>query len=289
MWGEATIHLLSACQPGQTSLGKQSLARESWKHHSLSGMIRQITWALWTVALPPYREAGCRLVTKHKYTHTHTSKSLWQQHGIADFSMTFIFGKLLFLCCWCPNAFDLVLPQSPWTTSLLMLLVETSHIVLALISLFFFWRNEGVTAFLGSIFPPFWSFLLVYKQLAHLCRSPFFPPRPPFLSSVSSSHYCNFLPISLYVILASFYKNRGLFISTPIFPSFTVISLQISALSGRVLPSCLDHSALICETAEPLRTVEHASLEWIYVLREAQKAEKKWRNQMWHHHLLLHD
>lgn len=54
-----------------------------------------------------------------------------------------------------------------------------------------------------------------------------------------------------------------------------VISLQISAVSGRVLPSCLDHSALICETAESLRTAEHASLEWIYVLREAQKAEKK--------------
>lgn len=54
-----------------------------------------------------------------------------------------------------------------------------------------------------------------------------------------------------------------------------VISLQISAVSGRVLPSCLDHSALICETAESLRTAEHASLEWIYALKEAQKAEKK--------------
>lgn len=54
-----------------------------------------------------------------------------------------------------------------------------------------------------------------------------------------------------------------------------VISLQISAVSGRVLPSCLDHSALICEAAESLRTVEHASLEWIYALREVQKAEKK--------------
>lgn len=54
-----------------------------------------------------------------------------------------------------------------------------------------------------------------------------------------------------------------------------VISLQISAVSGRVLPSCLDHSALICETVESLRTTEHASLEWIYVLGEAQKAEKK--------------
>lgn len=59
------------------------------------------------------------------------------------------------------------------------------------------------------------------------------------------------------------------------FSSYMVISLQISAVSGRVLPSCLDHSALICETAESLRTAEHASLEWIYVLRDAQKAEKK--------------
>lgn len=59
------------------------------------------------------------------------------------------------------------------------------------------------------------------------------------------------------------------------FPSYMVISLQISAVSGRVLPSCLDHSALICETVESLRTTEHASLEWIYVLGEAQKAEKK--------------
>lgn len=41
------------------------------------------------------------------------------------------------------------------------------------------------------------------------------------------------------------------------------------------MPSCLDHSALICETVESLRTAEHASLEWIYVLGEAQKAEKK--------------
>lgn len=54
-----------------------------------------------------------------------------------------------------------------------------------------------------------------------------------------------------------------------------VISLQISAVSGRVLATCLDHSALICEAAESLRTAEHASLEWIYALREVQKAEKK--------------
>lgn len=60
-----------------------------------------------------------------------------------------------------------------------------------------------------------------------------------------------------------------------------VISLQISAVSGRVLPTCLDHSALICEAAESLRTAEHASLEWIYALREVQKAEKKKRYYIW--------
>lgn len=71
-----------------------------------------------------------------------------------------------------------------------------------------------------------------------------------------------------------------------------VISLQISAVSGRVLPSCLDHSALICETAESLRTAEHASLEWIYALREAQKAEKKeilhLRNEVLHKKYPMH-
>ena len=60
-----------------------------------------------------------------------------------------------------------------------------------------------------------------------------------------------------------------------VFFFYMVISLQISAVSGRALPSCLDHSALICETVESLWTAERASLEWIYVLREAQKAQKK--------------
>lgn len=68
-------------------------------------------------------------------------------------------------------------------------------------------------------------------------------------------------PLQIYLYFFSFF--------------FKVISLQISAVSGRVFLSCLDHSALICKAVVSFRTAEHASLEWIYVLQEAQKAEEK--------------
>lgn len=117
-----------------------------------------------------------------------------------------------------------------------------------------------------------------------LSSPPFPPPHPPLFPFLLPL----WLPSASFplcvICLFFFVEEKKKFPDTSSDPaqcffffssSYMVISLQISAVSGRVLPSCLDHSALICETAESLRTAEHASLEWIYVLREAQKAEKK--------------
>lgn len=100
-----------------------------------------------------------------------------------------------------------------------------------------------------------------------------FAPSLILSSSSLLSHTVVASLFSLYYFLPSVGKKKEHFVNpTTFFPSFMVITLQISAVSGTVLPSCLDHSALICTTVKLLWTVEHASMKWIYVLREAQKA-----------------
>lgn len=155
-------------------------------------------------------------------------------------------------------------------------------------------------------------FIVFFDRLGELkvSHSAFLPSPPPFFSahlktaspiffchslSCGTHHhnqgYCSlrFPPLSFtppqllclsptfcYLLLVCREKLTPLQIHCSVFfPSYMVISLQISAVSGRVLPTCLDHCALICEAAESLRTAEHASLEWIYALREVQKAEEK--------------
>lgn len=56
---KAAIHLLSACQAGQTSLGKQFLARESCKHHQPEWHNPSNYLIFLGYGLAPYWEAGC--------------------------------------------------------------------------------------------------------------------------------------------------------------------------------------------------------------------------------------
>lgn len=170
------------------------------------------------------------------------------------------------------------------------------------LSFIVFWRDGGVEGLSSSLSAslPLFFFLARLKtaSLIFFCHSPYSPHLVgcnitiraivAFFFSLLSFTYspsslsfpppllCCLLPLSHFVLFASGLEKKKnvshLFRSTAVFfPSYMVISLQISA----VLPSCLDHSALICEAAESLRTAEHASLEWIYALREVQKAKKK--------------
>lgn len=64
----AAIHLVSACQPAQTSLGKQSLARESCKHHRPEWHNPSNYLSSLDCGPGPYREAGCGLTAEHTNT-----------------------------------------------------------------------------------------------------------------------------------------------------------------------------------------------------------------------------
>lgn len=178
-------------------------------------------------------------------------------------------------------------------------------------SFIFFQTDEGVEGLSSSasaslsLFSPFGSskdsqlrlplslpiFYPSFRMQHHnQCYCSLAPPLAPLLhlSFTSSPSFLSLLLFpfrlhSCYLLLVKKKKKNSdtssdplqcVFFSPPS-SSYMVISLQISAVSGRVLPSCLDHSALICEAAELLRTAEHASLEWIYALGEAQGGSKK--------------
>lgn len=79
--GGVAIHLLSACQPSQTSLGKQCLAREGCKHHQTEWHDPSNYLSFLGYGLAPYREVGCRPVIECR-THTisHTNSFVFHCH-----------------------------------------------------------------------------------------------------------------------------------------------------------------------------------------------------------------
>lgn len=250
---------MSSCQTSQTSLGKQSLARERCKHHRPEWHDPSNYLSALDCGPAPHREGGCRLTAQHTNTHGRETPSPPPPRYGISLSITFIFGKVWLLCCRFLSAFDLV---SPVRLHFLFMSLSSPHRK----------RSQLSTS----------SF--VQKQLTPvLFCQPSFSPRPlTWIIPISSLLLCLLLFFALpicwhsplphflcYIRFSFFFSLTPLQIRRCVFSSYMVISLQISAVSGRVLPSCLDHSALICETAEMLRTAAHASLEWIYVLREA--------------------
>lgn len=83
----AAIHLMSACQPGQTSLGKQSIARESCKHHQpewhdLSNYLSSLD-----CGPSPCWEVGCKLMALHTNAQKQTlglPTATWHHHLFHD-------------------------------------------------------------------------------------------------------------------------------------------------------------------------------------------------------------
>lgn len=185
------IHLMSACQPAQTSLGKQSLARESCKHHRPEWHNPSNYLSSLDCGPAPYREAGCGLMVEH--TNTHRCKTpptaTWDHSIFHDiyFWQCVAFLLLMPLCfrlCLTPKHLSLLFMDS----SLFILLIQKSHIVLAL---YFF---VGTGEFSSSPPPPSFLVLACLKV-----ANPIFFCHPHFLPILYYIHhpnqclYCSFL------------------------------------------------------------------------------------------------